>query len=70
MSILIAEMLEDGVIKQSINPYSSPVHLVSKKDGSWRFCVDYYALRAKTIPYLFPIATVDEFLDELQVPHL
>lgn len=57
---LVKEMLQSGAIRPSISSLSSPLILVRKKDGIWRFCVDYKTLNQTTILNHFPIPTVDE----------
>ncbi|GFR89592.1 YG31B [Elysia marginata] len=45
----IKRLLELGVIEPSVSPFSSPIVLVKKKDGSLRFCIDFRKLNAITV---------------------
>jgi hypothetical protein len=44
----LEDMKRQGVIEESDSPWSSPLMLVQKKDGSLRFCVDYRRLNDVT----------------------
>lgn len=65
MKKMISEMLQDGIIKPSQSPYSTPVLLVRKKRRYLAFLCGLQGLNAITIRDRFAIPTVDELLDEL-----
>ncbi|GFV72311.1 hypothetical protein TNCV_637731 [Trichonephila clavipes] len=62
----VQKMLDEGIVQPSESPWSSPVVLVRKKDGSWRFCVDYRKLNSVTKKDVYPPPRIDDTLDCLK----
>ena len=61
----VRKMLKKGVIEPSVSPWSSNIVLITKKDGSTRFCVDYLRLNAVTKKDSYPLPNISQCLDAL-----
>ncbi|GKC44291.1 putative mitochondrial protein, partial [Tanacetum coccineum] len=62
---MVKELLDTKVIRPSNSPFSSPIVMVKKKDGSWRMSIDYRQLNKQTIKEKFPIHVIEELIDDL-----
>ena len=62
----VQRMLKSDVIEPSSSPWASPIVMVTKKDGSIRFCVDYRKLNGVTLRDSYPLPRIDDCLDSLR----
>ena len=65
LSMETQKLLKKEIIEHSTSPWSSPVVLVKKKDGTTRFCVDYRRLNQITTKDAFPLPRIDDIYDQL-----
>ncbi len=59
----VDKMMEAGVIRHSMSPYSFPITTVPKKDGGSRFCIDYRKLNKITVNDVHPLPRIDDLID-------
>ena len=62
----IERMLENGIIEESSSPFASPCVLVTKKDGTLRFCIDFRQINHYTVKDRLPVPRVDSSLEALE----
>ncbi len=54
-----------GIVRRSKSPRASPLHMVPKKDGSWRPCGDYCHLNLVTTPDKYPLPNMQDLSNGL-----
>ena len=59
----IDRMLKQNIITPSDSPWSAPVVIAKKKDGKFRFCINYRQLNQITIKDSYPLPRIDDLLD-------
>ena len=62
----VHKFLDQGVIRPSTSPCGSSIMLVPKKDGTWRMCVDYQAIKKIMVKNQYPLPLIDDLLDQLK----
>lgn len=58
-------LLQQGIIRPSFSNWSSPLHILSKKNGYIRPCGDYRVLNAKSVMDRYPIPNIQDFSAQL-----
>ena len=61
---MIEGMLDQGIVEPAEGAWSSPI-VLAKKDGSYRFCVDFCRVNDVTKKDVHPIPRIDDALDSL-----
>ena len=59
------DMLDGGAIRPSKSPWCNVIVLVRKKDGTLRFCINFWKLNARTKKDSFPLPHMQETMESM-----
>jgi hypothetical protein len=59
----VQELLDKGLVSESLSPCAIPTVLSPKKDGGWRMCTYSRAIHKITIRYKLPLLRMDDLMD-------
>lgn len=62
----LQRMLDLGVVVPSTSSWASPIVLVTKSDGSLRFCADFRVVNNLTVKDSYPLPQIDNTIDALR----
>ena len=62
---MVDELLSKNLVRLSLSPCVVPALFVSKKDRSWRMCVDSRTINKIKVKYSFPIPRMENMFDKL-----
>jgi hypothetical protein len=59
----VQDLMDKGLIRESLSPCTIPTMFSPNKYGGWRICTDSRAINKITIRYIFPLPRMDDLMD-------